>query len=67
VQLFVPDAIAFSIVIFHLRASRWTAQTEERHSDPSPDVVDKAILETLNQTPFTSMRKLAEPAAFQPQ
>jgi hypothetical protein len=47
-------------VTYHLRASRWTIQTEERHSDPPPDVVDNAILEALDQTPFASIRKLAK-------
>jgi hypothetical protein len=47
-------------VTYHLRASRWTAQTEERHSDPPPDVVDNAILEALDQIPFASMRELAK-------
>jgi DNA-binding MurR/RpiR family transcriptional regulator len=60
VQLLGPDAIAYSIVTYHLRASRWTAQTEERHSDPPPEVVDKAILEALDQTPLASVRELAK-------
>jgi hypothetical protein len=48
VQLFGPDAIAYSTVTYHLCASRWTAQTEERHSDPPRDVVDSAILESFD-------------------
>jgi hypothetical protein len=60
VQLLRSDAIAYSTVTYHLRASRWTAQTEERHSDPPPNVVDNAILESLDQTPFASVRELAK-------
>jgi hypothetical protein len=60
VQFLVPDAIAYSTVTFHLRASRWTAQTEERHSDTSPDVVDNTILEVLDQNPFASVPELAK-------
>jgi hypothetical protein len=60
VQLLCPDAIAYSTVTYHLRASRWTAQTEERHSDPPPDVADNAILEALDQTPFVSVCELAK-------
>jgi hypothetical protein len=60
VHLLGPDAIAYSTVIYHLRASRWTAQTEEWHSDPPPDVIDNAILEALDQTPFASVRELAK-------
>jgi hypothetical protein len=60
VQILGSDAIAYSTVTCHLRASRWTAQTEERHSDPSPDVVDSAVLEALYQTPFASVRELAK-------
>jgi hypothetical protein len=59
VQLLGRDAIACSTVTFHLRASCRTAQTEERHSDPSSDIVDNAILEALDQTPFTFLRELA--------
>jgi hypothetical protein len=44
----------------YLHASRWKAQNEEQHSDPSPDVIDKAILKAFNQTPFASMRELAK-------
>jgi hypothetical protein len=60
VYILGPDAIAYSTVTYHLRASRWTAQTEERHSDPPPDVVDNAILEAPDQTPFTSVHELAK-------
>jgi hypothetical protein len=60
VQILGPDAIAYSTLTCHLRASRWTAQTEERYSDPPPDVVDNAILEALDQTPFASVRELAK-------
>jgi hypothetical protein len=60
VQILGPDAIAYSTVTYHLRVSRWTAQTEERHSDPSPDVVDNSVLEALDQTPFASVRELAK-------
>jgi hypothetical protein len=35
VQLVGSNAIANSTMTVHFRASRWTAQTEERHSDPS--------------------------------
>jgi hypothetical protein len=60
VRLIGPDAIAYSTVTYHLCASRWTAQTEERYSDPPPDVVDNVILEALDQTPFASVHKLAK-------
>jgi hypothetical protein len=60
VHILGPDIIACSTVTYHLRASRWTAQTEERHSDPPPDVVDNAILEALDQIPFASVRELAK-------
>jgi DNA-binding MurR/RpiR family transcriptional regulator len=60
VQLIGLDVIAYSTMTYYLRASRWTAQTEERHSDPPPDVVDNAILESLDQTPFASVRELAK-------
>jgi hypothetical protein len=60
VQLLGPDAIDYSTVTYHLRASRRTAQTEERHSDPPPDVVDNAILKALDQIPFASVRELAK-------
>jgi hypothetical protein len=60
VQILGPDAITYSMVTYHLRASRWTAQTEERHSGPFPDVIDNAVLEALDQTPFASMRELAK-------
>jgi hypothetical protein len=60
VQILGLDAVAYSTVTSHLRASRWTAQTEERHSDPSPDIVDNAVLEALDQTPFASVRELAK-------
>jgi hypothetical protein len=62
VQLLGPDAIAYSTITYHLRASRWTAQTEERHSDPPPDVVDSAILEALDQSPFASVRCFEQPS-----
>jgi DNA-binding MurR/RpiR family transcriptional regulator len=60
VQLLGSDAIAYSTMTYHLRASRWTAQTEERDSDLPRDVIDNAILETLDQTPFASMHELAK-------
>jgi hypothetical protein len=60
VQLLGFDAIAYSKVTYHLPASRWTAQTEERHSDPPPDVVDNAILEAFGRTAFASLRELAK-------
>jgi hypothetical protein len=60
VQILDSDAIAYSTVTYHLHASRWTTQTEERHSDPPPDVVDNVILEALDQTPFASLRELAK-------
>jgi hypothetical protein len=64
VQLIGSDAITYSTVTYHLRASRWTAQTEERHSDPPLDVVDNTILEALDQTPFASLRELAKAACI---
>jgi hypothetical protein len=60
VHLLGLDVIAYSTVTYHLRASRCTAQAEERHSEPPPDVVDHAILEALDQTPFASVRELAK-------
>jgi hypothetical protein len=60
VQILGPDAIAYSTVICHLRASRWTAQTEQRDSDLPPDVVDNAILESFDQTPFASVHELVK-------
>jgi transcriptional regulator of acetoin/glycerol metabolism len=60
VHILGPDAITYSMATYHLRASRWTAQTEERHSDLPPDVIDNSILEALDQTPFASVRELAK-------
>jgi hypothetical protein len=59
VQLLGPDVIAYSTVTFHLRASRGMAETEERHSGLSPDVIEDAISRALNQSPFASVRELA--------
>jgi hypothetical protein len=36
VQVIGSDSVAYSKVIFYLRASHWTAGKEERHSDPLP-------------------------------
>jgi hypothetical protein len=52
VQALGSDVIAYSTVSFYFGASRWRAQNEEQHSDPPPDIIDKAILQALNQTPF---------------
>jgi hypothetical protein len=60
VQVFGSDAIAYSTVTSYLTASHWMAQNEEQHSDPLPDVIDNAILQALNQTPFASGRKRAK-------
>jgi hypothetical protein len=61
VHVLGSDAVAYSTVSSYLRASRWMAHHEEQHSDASPDVIDKVILQALNQTPFTSVRELANP------
>jgi hypothetical protein len=60
VQILGLDAIAYSKVASYLRASHWRAQNEEQHSDHPPDVIDKAILQALNQTAFASVRELAK-------
>jgi hypothetical protein len=60
VQVLGSDVIAYSTVTFYLGASRWMAQNDEQHSDPSLDVIDNAILQVLNQTPFASVRELAK-------
>jgi hypothetical protein len=60
VQILCSDAIAYSTVTFDLRASHWTARKEEQHSDPSPDDIDNAILQALDQIPFTSVRELSK-------
>jgi hypothetical protein len=60
VQVLGFDVIAYSTVTCYLGASRWRAQNEEQHSDPPSDLIDKAILQTLNQTPFASMQGLAK-------
>jgi hypothetical protein len=60
VQVLGFDIIAYSTVTSYLGASRWRAQNEEQHSDRPPDVIDSAILQTLNQTPFTSVRKFTK-------
>jgi hypothetical protein len=36
------------------------AQNEEQHSDPPPDVIDKEILQALNQIHFASVWELAK-------
>jgi hypothetical protein len=64
VQLLGSDAIAYSTVTYHLRASCWTAHTEERHSDLSLDLIDNAVLEALDQTQFASVRELAKPTCI---
>jgi hypothetical protein len=60
VQVFGPDAIAYSTVTKTRRASHWTAQNEEWHSDLSDDVVNGAILQALDQNPFATVRELAK-------
>jgi hypothetical protein len=60
VQIVWFDIIVYSTVTSYLGASRWRAQNEEQHSDPPPDVIDKAILQALNQIPFASVRELAK-------
>jgi hypothetical protein len=60
VQVLGSDAIACSTITFYLRASHWTAGKEEQHSDPPLDIIDKAILQALDQTPFASVRELAK-------
>jgi hypothetical protein len=59
-QILGSDALAYSTVIFYLRASHWTAGNEEQHSHPPPDVVDNAILQALDQTLFMSVQELAK-------
>jgi hypothetical protein len=54
------DVIAYSTIISYLGASRWMAQNEEQHSDPLPDVINKAILQALNQTRFASVQELGK-------
>jgi hypothetical protein len=60
VQISGPDAMAYSTVTKTLRASHGTAQNEEWHSDPSDDVANRAILQALDQNPFTTVPKLAK-------
>jgi hypothetical protein len=60
VQILGFDAIAYSTMTSYLDASRWRTQNEEQHSDPPPDVIDKAILQAHHQTPFASVRELAK-------
>jgi hypothetical protein len=60
VQVLGPDVIAYSTVTSDLRASHWTAQNKEQHSERPPDVIDNAILQALNQTQFVSVRELAK-------
>jgi hypothetical protein len=60
VQVLGSDVIAYSTMTSYLRASRWMAQNKEQHSDPPPDVIDKAILQAIHQIPFASMRELAK-------
>jgi hypothetical protein len=49
VQLVGSDAIGYSMVTLHLRASRWTAQTEERHPDPLQTLSTKQFSEPLSK------------------
>jgi hypothetical protein len=60
VQVFGPDAIAYSTVTQTLCASHWTAQNEEWHSDLFDDVVNGTILQALDQNPFATVRELAK-------
>jgi hypothetical protein len=60
VQVLGYDAIAYSTVTSYFGASRWRAQNDEQDSDPPPDVMDKAILQAVNQTLFASVRELAK-------
>jgi hypothetical protein len=60
VQVRGSDVVAYSMVTFYLRASSWRAQNKDQHSDPPPDVIDNAILQALNQTPFASVWKLVK-------
>jgi hypothetical protein len=60
VQVLGSDVIAYSTVTSYLRVSRWSTHNNEQHSDPLLDVVDNAILQVLNQTPFASVRELAK-------
>jgi hypothetical protein len=56
VQVIRSDIIAYSTVTSYLGASRWRAQNEEQHSDRPPDVIDNAILQAFNQTPFARVQ-----------
>jgi hypothetical protein len=60
VQVLGSDVITYSTMTSYFDASHWRAQNEEQHSDPPPDVIDKVILQALNQITFTSVRKLAK-------
>jgi hypothetical protein len=60
VQVLRFDAVACSMVTSYLRASRWMAQNKDQYSDLLPDVIDNAILQAFNQTPFALVQKLAK-------
>jgi hypothetical protein len=59
-QVIGSDAVAYSTVTSYRGLSRWRAQNEEQHSVATPDIIDNAILQALNQTPFASVRQLAK-------
>jgi hypothetical protein len=60
VKVLGSDAIAYSTVTAYLRASHWTSGKEEQHSGRAPDDIDNAIFQALDQTPFVSVRELAQ-------
>jgi hypothetical protein len=59
------DAIAYSTVIFYLRASHWMAQNEEQHSDPLPMLSTMQFSKPLIKPRLRQCENSQSPRAFQ--
>jgi hypothetical protein len=55
-----PDALGYSTVTKYLRQSRLTASNMDTLEKPPITVVDNAILDALQQQPFSSVRELVK-------
>jgi hypothetical protein len=60
------DAIASSTVTNYLRQSRLPSIIVDPSQEPPTTVADDAILDALQQQPFSSVRKLVKPACISP-
>jgi hypothetical protein len=60
VDVLETEIIAYSTVTRYLRESLWTARKTERTERETQDVVAQAILATLEELPFSSVRELSK-------